>query len=86
MDLCETKPDHTNWNLNKPEDVRLVHQLVDEEELKLLTGSPLCHMFSVLQNIIWRKISPEIRNKRMSEALHHLHTSCEMLWTLQETV
>ena len=78
VDLCETKPDGTNWDLNKPEDVQLVHQLVDEEEPKLLTGSPPCHMFSVLQNISWRKISPEIRNKRMDEALHHLHTSCDL--------
>ena len=78
VDLCETKPDGTNWDLNNPEDVRLVHQLVDEEEPKLLTGSPPCHMFSVLQNISWHKISPEIRNKRMNEALHHLHTSCEL--------
>lgn len=78
VDLCETKPDCTNWDLNKPEDVQLVHQLVDEEEPKLLTGSPPCHMFSVLQNISWRKISPEIRNKRMDEALHHLHTSCDL--------
>ena len=78
VDLCETKSDGTNWDLNNPEDVRLVHQLVDEEEPKLLTGSPPCHMFSVLQNISWHKISPGIRNKRMNEALHYLHTSCEL--------
>ena len=35
-------------------------------------------MFSQLQNISWSKIAPEIRKKRMDEALHHLHTSVDL--------
>ena len=78
VDLTEQKPDGSYWDLNKSEDVKEVEETIDREEPKLLTGSPPCHMFSQLQNISWHKLSPEIREKRMSEALHHLHVSCKM--------
>ena len=78
IDLTEQKPEGTYWDLNKSEDVREVNDRIDQEEPKLLTGSPPCHIFSQLQNISWHKIRPEVREKRMSEALRHLHVSCQM--------
>ena len=39
----------------------------------MLTGSPPCHI-----HISWSKIAPEIRKKRMDEALHHLHVSVDL--------
>ena len=64
--------------MTKPEDVKLAWELLKKDEPLLLTGSPPCHMFSHLQNISWSKIAPEIRKKRMDEALHHLHTSVDL--------
>ena len=75
VDLCETKENGEYWNLNKTADVELLHKLIDREEPLLITGSPPCHLFSKLQAISWNKIPPDIREKRMNEALHHLHTS-----------
>ena len=85
VDLTEQKPDGSYWDLNKSEDVKEVEETIDREEPKLLTGSPPCHMFSQLQNISWHKLSPEIREKRMSEALHHLHVSCKMYRKLNDS-
>ena len=78
VDLCETKEIGEYWNLNKTADVELLHELIDREEPLLITGSPPGHLFSKLQAISWNKIPPEIREKRMKEALHHLHTSCDV--------
>ena len=78
VDLCETKENGEYWNLNKTADVELLHELIDREEPLLITGSPPCHLFSKLQAISWNKIPPEIREKRLKEALHHLHTSCDV--------
>ena len=77
VDLCETKAHGEHWNLNKPADVEELFKLIDQDEPLLITGSPPCHLFSKLQAISWNKIPPEIREKRMTEALHHLHTSCD---------
>ena len=73
---CETKADGEYWNLNKTADVQELFKLIQQGEPLLITGSPPCHLFSKLQAICWNKIPPEIREKRMKEALHHLHTSC----------
>eukprot|EP00435_Cladocopium_sp_Y103_P052687 s1304_g16.t1 len=78
VDPTEQKPDGSYWDLTKSEDVEEVERIVDQDKPELLTGSPPCHMFSQLQNISWHKISPEIREKRMAEAIHHLHVSCKM--------
>ena len=78
VDLCETQENGEYWNLNKAADEELLHELIDREEPLLITGSPPCHLFSKLQAISWNKIPPEIREKRMKEALHHLHTSCDV--------
>ena len=78
IDLCEQKPSGEYWDMTKPEDVKLAWELLKKDEPLLLTGSPPCHMFSQLQNISWSKIAPEIRKKRMDEALHHLHTSVDL--------
>ena len=72
------KPDGSYWDLTKSEDVEEVERIVEGDKPELLTGSPLCHMFSQLQNISWHKISPEVQEKRMTEAIHHLHVSCKM--------
>ena len=64
--------------MNKPADVEELFRLIDQDEPLLITGSPPCHLFSKLQAISWNKIPPEIRERRMTEALHHLHTSCDV--------
>eukprot|EP00434_Breviolum_minutum_P042976 symbB.v1.2.038276.t1/scaffold5896.1/size48089/1 len=78
VDLCEEKPEGGYWDLRKESDVQEVREWIDKDEPALLTGSPPCHMFSLLQNISWYKLSPEVRERRMKEALNHLHVSCEM--------
>ena len=60
--------------MNKTGDVQELFKLIEQDEPLLITGSPPCHLFSELQAIRWNKIPPEIREKRMKEALHHLHT------------
>ena len=71
MDLCEEKPEGGYWDLRKESDVQEVREWIDKDEPALLTGSPPCHMFSLLQNISWYKLSPEVRERRMKEALNH---------------
>ena len=78
VDLTEQKPDRSYWDLTKSEDVEEVEQIVEDDKPELLTGSPPCHMFSQLQKISWHKISPDVREQRMTEARHHLHVSCKM--------
>ena len=78
VDLCEEKPEGGYWDLRKESDIQEVREWIDKDEPALLTGSPPCHMFSLLQNISWYKLSPEVRERRMKEALNHLHVSCEM--------
>ena len=78
VDLNEMKEDGTYWDLNKPEDIQEVHDIVDRDEPVLLTGSPPCHMFSQLQNLNWKNMAPDVRRKKMDEAIHHLHTSVEL--------
>jgi len=77
IDLSEKKADGEFWNLNKPADVEELHNLLEKDEPLLLTGSPPCNLFSRLQYISWYKLPPEVREKRMKEALHHLHTACD---------
>ena len=57
--------------------VEELHNLLERDEPLLLTGSPPCNLFSRLQYISWYKLPPEVRKKRMKEALHHLHTACD---------
>ena len=78
VDLNEMKKDGTYWDLNKSEDVQEVHDILERDEPALLTGSPPCHMFSQLQNLNWRNMAPDVRKKKMDEAVHHLHTSVEL--------
>ena len=75
VDLNETKEDGTYWDLNKPKDTQEVHDIVDRDESVLLTGSPPCHMFSQLQNLNWKNMAPDVRRKKMDEAIHHVHMS-----------
>ena len=51
VDLCEEKPEGGCWDLRKEPDVQEVREWIDKDEPALLTGSPPCHMFSLLQNI-----------------------------------
>jgi hypothetical protein len=46
VDLTTKKPDGEYWDLSRPEDVRLVEELQEEEEPWLLVGSPPCTTFS----------------------------------------
>ena len=78
VDLCGTKGNGEYWNFNKTVDVELLYELIDREEPLLITGSPPWDLFSKLQAASWNKIPPEIREKRMKEAMHHLHTSCDV--------
>ena len=78
IDLNEQKPNGEYWNLNKEEDVKEAHEIVERDEPVLLTGSPPCNIFSQLQHISWHKIAPEVRRKPMDEVVHHLHTSCDL--------
>ena len=78
VDLCETKADGEYWNLNKTADVQELFKLIEQDEPLLITGSPPCHLFCKLQAISWNKIPPEVSEKRTKEALHHLHTSCDV--------
>ena len=78
VDLNEMKSDGTYWHLNKSEDVQEVHDILEKDEPALLTGSPPCHMFSQRQNLNWRSMAPDVRRKKMDEAVHHLHTSVEL--------
>ena len=32
-------------------------------------------MFSQLQNLNWKNMAPDVRRKKMDEAIHHLRTS-----------
>jgi hypothetical protein len=43
IDLEEMKPDgQERWNLDLEEDRNLMHQIIDDEEPELVTGSPPC--------------------------------------------
>ena len=79
VDLNEKmKSDGTYWDLNKSEDVQEVRNILERDEPALLTGSPPCHMFSQRQNLNGRNMAPDVRRRRMDEAVHHLHTSVEL--------
>ena len=74
LDLEELKPDGTPWDLRKKEDVRAAERLQDQQEPYLLTGSPPCEKFSVLQGLNG-KVDSEKRKADLEEARHHLDTA-----------
>lgn len=78
IDLCEAKADGTFRDLNRPGDVQAVLDVVDEDEPALLTGLPPCRIFSQLQNLNWKNVAPDVRRRKMDEAIHHLRASVEL--------
>jgi hypothetical protein len=69
----------TGYNMNLPEVVSTVVAEVCYRRPKVLVVSPPCTMFSALQ-VMWnlKKMTPEVKETRMNEALHHLNSSMEL--------
>ncbi len=74
-DLVEWKPDGTPWDLTNPSDVKLLEEMLDEQEPALLTGSPPCETFSQLRNISRAKRDPVKVAAEEAAGRHSLHTS-----------
>ena len=74
-DVVEWKPDGTPWDLTNPSDVKLLEEMLDEQEPALLTGSPPCETFSQLRNISRAKRDPVKVAAEEAAGRHHLHTS-----------
>ena len=81
VDLSEEKPYGANAgecrDLSKLDDVRELHQMVDFEQPSLLTGSPPCDPFSLLQNLSMGFGDAARRQQRRELGLKHLRTAVE---------
>ena len=79
VDLCEEKPYGPNagekWDLSKPTDLQELEDMIDFEKPSLLTGSPPCDPFSLLQNIGSKFCNAERKQRRLQEGLQYLHTA-----------
>lgn len=79
VDLCEEKPYGPNagqcWDLSKDADVEELEQLVDYEKPELLTGSPPCDAFSLLQNLSKSFRNEARRELKLAEGRRYLHTA-----------
>lgn len=75
VDLTTKKPDGSGefWDLNKKEDVAEVWRLLEEEDPYLLTGSPRCGPFSVLQSLNWEVLGAEHNVEKRIEGEAHVN-------------
>ena len=72
VDLTTRKADGAFWDLSQETDQKELEQLINDEEPKLLIGSPPCTAFSVLQRLNKGKDTGE------KEAMKHLEYSCKL--------
>jgi len=77
VDLSTTKADGEYWDLLKSEDVELLEKLQEEQQPRLLTGSPPCTVFSTLRRLSDRKRDPATVQKEQEEGKEMLRTACE---------
>ena len=63
------------WDLNKPNDVKELQEMLDYEEPYLLTGSPPCDPFSQLLKISSRRRDPSKVEQQRKIGVQNLHTS-----------
>ena len=59
----------SGWDFNKEEDRNTADQYLDDHEPSLVSGSPPCTPFSLLQN--WNPDTPEIR-REWGEGVNHM--------------
>jgi len=80
VDLCEAKPYGPNegeaWDLSQPKDVRELKEMIAFEQPVLVTGSPPCTAFCLLQNL--RPKEPNKRKTELEEATRLLHVAVDV--------
>ena len=70
------------WDLNSNQKRnQLIHLIVDTKPI-LVIGSPMCTMFSTLQNLNKNKRDEEAHNARVKQAISHIDF-CITLYTIQ---
>lgn len=79
MDLSVQKPYGPNagqkWDLLKDDDVKELEGMVQYEQPSLISGSPPCDPFSLLQNLSVKSCNAERRRRRLAEGTRHLRTA-----------
>ena len=68
----------TGWNLLDDTQVKSLEHVLDEEDPFLLTGSPPCEAFSLLQGLSKDRVHPKVREERLKEGRQNLKTACDM--------
>ena len=65
----------TGWNFDRKEDRQAAEEHLDRDQPLLLIGSPMCTMFSNLQNMSeWN----EKKEERIRNAEDHIKWVCQM--------
>ena len=82
VDLSTKKPilgkENEYWDLNRAEDRKDLNYLIEKEQPFLLTGSPRCDPFSVLQNISKHRERGPDHELRRRQGEEHLDYSVEL--------
>ena len=82
VDLATKKPivgkEDEYWDLNRSEDRLELDWLIDKEDPVLLTGSPRCDPFSLLQNLSKEYQDNPVRKLRREEGEQHLRQCVEL--------
>ena len=82
VDLATKKPivgkEDEYWDLNRSEDRLELDWLIDKEDPVLLTGSPRCDPFSLLQNLSKEYKDNPVRKLRREEGEQHLRQCVDL--------
>ena len=70
----------TGWNFNESDSRRRAWKHVKEDEPLLLIGSPMCTMFSHIQNLNWGRsvMGDQAMWARLQVAINHMEFVCQL--------
>ncbi len=81
IDIQCADEDGTPWDLSNSSKRNKLIQLVVDTKPAIVVGSPMCTMFSSLQNLNYNKDTPE-HQQQLKEAISHIEF-CITLYTIQ---
>ena len=78
LDIKVARADGKPWDLGKPKNQKEAEMMVDKTAPRLLVGSPMCTMFSKMQNINYERMGKEVWDARMATAEEHMRFAIKM--------
>ena len=79
LDLTTNDPDDGRpWDFNDPDKAAKARGIIENKQVVLLIGSPMCTAFSSWQHLNFSKMTPEEVSERVSYGVRHLEFAIEL--------